>query len=342
MARQPRIEYAGAAYHVMARGNQGRKIFADDLDRKRWLETLGEAAEKTGWRVHAYVLMGDHYHLLLETPHANLVAGMKWLQSTYTQRFNSRHEEIGRLFQGRYKSLVVDGAQGNYFAVVSTYIHLNPGRAKLIRKGQESLSRYRWSSYPLYLKSRRQRPGWLATERVMGDLGLAPTDRDGYEAYMEGRVLELGIKAGRKQLEEQWRGIRRGWYLGGERLRGRLLKRVEKGLSTGRRATYNGGAKRGHGEREAERLLTEGMRALEVGTGQLAQGAKGMTEKQVLAWWVSQVTTVSRRWVSQRLGMGDESRVTQSIRRVKHSRSGQIRKLRGRLERLSRQQVAAK
>ena len=86
MARPIRIEYDGAAYHVMARGNQGQAIYADDLDRKVWLETLAEACEKTGWRIHAYVMMGNHYHLLIETPEGNLVAGMKWLQGTHTQR----------------------------------------------------------------------------------------------------------------------------------------------------------------------------------------------------------------------------------------------------------------
>ena len=109
MARALRIEYPGAVYHVMARGNQGGPVFADDLDRRRWLETLAEGCEKTGWQVHAYVLMGNHYHLLVETPEGNLVAGMKWLQGTYTQRYNGRHGIFGHLFQGRYKALVVDG-----------------------------------------------------------------------------------------------------------------------------------------------------------------------------------------------------------------------------------------
>ena len=109
MARPLRIEYAGAVYHVMARGNQGHAIFRDDEDRQRFLETLGEACEKTGWWVHAYVLMGNHYHLLVETPEGNLVAGMKWLQGTYTQRYNGRHEVFGHLFQGRYKAVVIDG-----------------------------------------------------------------------------------------------------------------------------------------------------------------------------------------------------------------------------------------
>src|ERR1700677_3259979 len=129
----------------MARGNQGRGIYANDQDRELWLQTLAAACEQTGWRVHAYVLLPNHYHLLVETPEANLVAGMKWLQSTYTQRYNARHKVFGHLFQGRYKALVVDAADGNYFVMVSTYIHLNPVRAGLLEIGKDSLMDYPWS-----------------------------------------------------------------------------------------------------------------------------------------------------------------------------------------------------
>jgi len=148
MARPLRIQYPGAVYHVMARGNQGQEIFKDDRDRQCFLETLGEACEKTGWTIHAYVLMGNHYHLLVETPEGNLVSGMKWVQGAYTQRYNSRHRLFGHLFQGRYKAAIVDGRDEDYFQVVSTYIHLNPARANLIRVGAERLKGYRWSSYP--------------------------------------------------------------------------------------------------------------------------------------------------------------------------------------------------
>ena len=104
----------------MSRGNQGNEIFRDDRDRGRFLETLAEACGKTGWLVHAYVLMGNHYHLLLETPEANLVAGMKWLQGTYTRRFNGRHRVFGHLLAGRYEAVIVDGADEAYLEVVST------------------------------------------------------------------------------------------------------------------------------------------------------------------------------------------------------------------------------
>src|SRR5439155_9630380 len=142
MARPIRIQYPGAVYHVMARGNHGQAVFQDDPDRKLFLDALGEACQRTGWRIHAYVLMGNHYHLLLETPEPNLVAGMKWLQGTYTQRYNGRHRMFGHLFQGRCKAVVVDGRQDeNYFQVVSSYIHLNPARAGAIRIGEPRLKR---------------------------------------------------------------------------------------------------------------------------------------------------------------------------------------------------------
>ena len=103
MAHMRRIEYPGAFYHVMARGNRRETVFHDDEDRKFFLATLGEVCRMTGWRVHAWVLMGNHYHLCLETPDANLVAGMKWLQNTVTRRYNVRHHAWGRLFGERYK-----------------------------------------------------------------------------------------------------------------------------------------------------------------------------------------------------------------------------------------------
>ena len=95
MARPLRLQFPGAVYHVMACGNHAQPIFRGDQDRRRWLKTLGEACVKTGWQVHAFGLMGDHYHLQLQTPEANLVAGMKWLQGTFTQRYHGRHRCFG-------------------------------------------------------------------------------------------------------------------------------------------------------------------------------------------------------------------------------------------------------
>ena len=187
----------------MARGNHGQAIFQDDKDRLRFIDTLGEASEKTGWRVHAFVLMFNHYHLLLSTPEPNLSAGMKWLQSAYTQRYNGKHKVFGHLFQGRYKALIMDGEEPNYLQFVSTYIHLNPVRAGLVYPGKDKLKTYRWSSYPQYVA--RNCPEWLERRSILESLGLNEVKRRGYEVYMESRVLEMGNQARRQELEEQWR-----------------------------------------------------------------------------------------------------------------------------------------
>ena len=333
MARKLRMEYSGATYHVMARGNQGRDIYGGGEDRRLWLATLAEACEKTGWRIHAWVMMRNHYHLLLETPEPNLVGGMKWLQGTYTQRYNARHRLFGHLYQGRYKALPVDSSVGDYLAVVSTYLHLNPARAGLIRIGEEPLAVYPWSSYPAYLKAMGEKPAWLVTDRVLGSLGLGPADGAGYGAYIEGRLLELGIEAGRASLAEEWKTVRRGWYVGGAAFRARMLGLAEGPLRQARSGSLSGGAKREHGEAWAERLLAVGLPLVGLKESDLTKGRKATPEKQVLAWWLCRHTAVHRRWVSERLRMGDESSVTHAIRRVPDQTALELASFKERLER---------
>src|SRR5436309_13142792 len=135
----------------MNRGDRRESIFHDDADRQRFIETLGEACGKTGWQVHAYCLMPNHFHLVLETPQPNLVAGMKWFLGTYTSRFNRRHKLFGHLFSGRYKAMIVDSATPGYLKTACDYVHLNPVRARLLRP-EAVLRSYRWSSYGEYLR----------------------------------------------------------------------------------------------------------------------------------------------------------------------------------------------
>ncbi|MDB6040512.1 MAG: transposase, partial [Verrucomicrobiales bacterium] len=123
MARKLRVVYPGAIYHCMNRGDRGNPIFKSDEDRNCFLETLGEACLKTGWQVHEYCLMLNHFHLVIETPEPNLVSEMKWLLSTYTSRFNRRQGEFGHLFSGRYKALIVDGSGSGYLRTVCDYVH---------------------------------------------------------------------------------------------------------------------------------------------------------------------------------------------------------------------------
>ena len=225
MARKTRIEYAGAVYHVMNRGDRGEKVFKDRQDYELFLSTTGQVCKRTGWRIHAYVLLGNHFHWLLEAPEANLVAGMKWFLSAYSQRFNARHGQRGHVFQGRYKAIVVDSESGGYLTTASCYIHLNPARARLLKDPEEGLSQYPWSSYAEYLKTPSKRADWLETGRVLGNLGLRDTvaGRREYALYMEERVGELRGRAGRKAFDADWKELRHGWYAGDDEFKTNLL-----------------------------------------------------------------------------------------------------------------------
>lgn len=141
MARPLRIEYPGALYHVTARGDGREAIYVNEADREDFLSVLASVVKRFHWRCHAYCLMGNHYHLLLETPEANLSNGMRQLNGVYTQRFNRRHHRVGHVLQGRFKAIVVE--KDSYLLELARYIVLNPVRAKMVRKPHT----YPWSSY---------------------------------------------------------------------------------------------------------------------------------------------------------------------------------------------------
>ena len=218
MPRKPRIQYAGAVYHVMNRGDRGRKIYRDKQDYEGFVAGMQEACRRTGWRVHAHVMLPNHFHWLLETPEANLVEGMKWFLGAYSQRFNARHGQHGHVFQGRYKAVVIQADSGGYFETVSTYIHLNPARAGLLAKRDSGLGAYKWSSLPHYLASPRKRPDWLTVDRVLGNLDLrdGPRCRKEYGSFLMERMGDLWTKAGRKEYRQLWRPIRHSfqWTMG--------------------------------------------------------------------------------------------------------------------------------
>lgn len=164
MARPLRLEYPGAIYHVTARGNAQNAVFLDDSDRETFLTCLGEIVLRLGWLCHAYCLMDNHYHLLVETPDGNLSQGMRQLNGVYTQRFNRHHQRVGHLFQGRYKAILVE--RDSYLLELCRYVVLNPVRAKMIKH----IERYPWSSYPATL-GMTACPGWLSTDWLLGQFG---------------------------------------------------------------------------------------------------------------------------------------------------------------------------
>jgi len=182
MARPLRIQYAGALYHVMSRGNQRRPIVADEMDRQGRLDWLRRTVETYGWRLHAFVLMTNHDHLFVETPDGNLSAGMQFLNSNYSGYFKRRHRRVGHLFQGRFRGHLIE--EDGYFLEVSRYLHLNPVRAKIVQRPEE----YRWSSYAGYRWASRALP-WVTYQRVLGEFGRDPVKaRRGYVRFVRARI----------------------------------------------------------------------------------------------------------------------------------------------------------
>ena len=164
MARPLRIEYAGAFYHVIHRGNAGEAIFRTKRDREKFLENVAKAVERFGIKVHTYCLMTNHYHFLVETPEPNLSRAVQWINVSYAAYFNRKRDRMGHLFQGRFKSILVDADE--YLKHLSRYIHLNPLRAKMV----EQLRSYPWSSYPVFA-GKTKAPDWLEVDWLLSLFG---------------------------------------------------------------------------------------------------------------------------------------------------------------------------
>jgi len=294
MPRQVRREFAGAIYHVMNRGDRREAIFRDEQDRRLFLDTLTEACRKTEWQIHAYCLMRNHFHLVVETPQANLVVGMKWLLGVYTKRFNIRHQECGHLFAGRYKALHVEGSGDGYLRTVGDYVHLNPARAGLLRAAQP-LETFAWSSYGDYLRPARRRPVWLRVDRLLGEKGIPKDSAAGRREFA--RQTETRR---REDLTGEFRPVERGWWLGSEEFRQELLALAEGRL----KATHYGEERREAQEAKALRLLREEMGRLGWEEGSLGQAGKGDERKVRLAARLREETTMSLKWIAQHLEMG--------------------------------------
>lgn len=161
MARPLRLEYAGALYHITSRGNERQAIYAENSDFELFLSLLANVCRQYNWVVHAYCLMTNHYHLLVETPDANLSKGMRQLNGIYTQAFNRKHQRVGHLFQGRFKSILVD--KDAYLLELSRYIVLNPVRAKMVSTPDD----WPWSSWHSMMGNTPS-PDWLATANLLG------------------------------------------------------------------------------------------------------------------------------------------------------------------------------
>lgn len=200
MSRPLRIEFAGALYHITSRGDRRDDIYLDDEDRKRFLEVFAEVCDRHRWACHAYCLMSNHYHLLVETRDATLAKGMRQLNGVYTQRFNRHHHRVGHVLQGRYKAILVD--KDNYLLELARYVVLNPVRAAMVRSARD----WPWSSYRA-TAGFADAPPWLTTDWLLSAFGRRRGPAmDAYRRF---------VSAGRHQ-PSPWPDLKQQLYLGDE------------------------------------------------------------------------------------------------------------------------------
>ncbi|MFQ5848424.1 MAG: transposase [Candidatus Methylomirabilales bacterium] len=210
MARPLRIEYPGALYHVTSRGNARQSIFKDDQDRRRFLATLKRVTDRYRWLCHAYCLMNNHYHLVVETPEGNLANGMRQLNGVYTQSYNWRHHRSGHLFQGRYTAILVQ--KESHLLEVCRYVVLNPVRARAVERPEQ----WKWSSYRGTVGLGKPHP-CLTRDWVLGQFG-----KKRLEAEQQYRAF---VKAGRGA-ESIWKQVKGQSLLGKEHFVERLIEYV--------------------------------------------------------------------------------------------------------------------
>ena len=282
--------------HVMSRGDRHENIYLDDVDRQDFLKTLAEACEKAGWLVHAYGLIRNHYHMVMVTPNANLIAGMAWLQSTYTIRLKHRHRLFGQVCSGRYQAQWVEGSGNGYLRTAGDYVHLNPVRAGILN-AEGRRRAHPWSSWPAYLAAPEHRPTWVRVDRLLGEHGLqqeTAARREEFERRMEARRLAATDPEARK-------GLRRGWCLGRKEFQRQMLEKVE-----GRRGEPHSGELRGEpAEAKAERIIGEELSRLGWSRAELAARHKSDPGKLALAARLRQETTHSRKGIAAGVHLGN-------------------------------------
>ncbi|MBI2496602.1 MAG: transposase [Opitutae bacterium] len=309
MARKLRLEYAGACYHVINRGNYRRDVFAPKGASASFEQCLFEACEKFGWRLHAFVIMRNHFHLAVETPEPNLSAGMKWLQGTWAMRFNRFRGEVGRPFQGRYKALHVE--PGEALAQVCHYIHLNPVRARVLPA--ERVGEFARGSLAWFV--RKGRPKWLVGETVLAESGGLADTPAGWRKYLE--YLGFLAEEDAKRREERFGRLSRGWMVGSREFKQGLQKDLAtQGAELERAQLLGLGPVAEWREEQWEEKLQRAAKASKIDLDHLP-ARKSAPEKVRLAAVLKTGTSVSNGWLAERLAMGQPASVSQFVRRFR-------------------------
>ncbi len=315
MPRPLRIEYAGACFHVINRGNYRRNLFAGSGVAAAFERTLAEAAERFHWRIHAYVVMNNHFHLAVQIAELNLSDGMKWLQGTWIRRSNSLRRLVGRPFQGRYKALLVE--PGPAFAQVCHYIHLNPVRARLVPPAQAI--KYSAGSLPRFCE--RKRPTWLHASVLLheaGGLNDTPTGWKKYLTYLEFLAQD---ETSKKILVAA--RLSKGWCVGAAKFKAEIMQGMaDRSTVEERFAGLEPATVRAERAASWEKRLVAFATAGKIDLTKLGR-QKSHPDKVQLAAAMKQSSSVSNRWLATRLGMGQPASASQFVRRHLLTKEGQ-------------------
>lgn len=304
MARKPRIQYPGALYHVISRGNYRKDLFTVGKTGEQFEKALYEVCDRCEWKLHAYVIMSNHYHLALETPKGNLVEGMRWLQGTFGNRFNKFTGERGHVFQGRYKALLVE--PGRSLLGLVNYIHLNPVRAKLLPL--EQLKTYTLSSYPKYFKKTVLAP--LIRKDFLSDCVMADS-LAGIRQYAKQLALQEESDPRKKaQLHKKYL---RGWAIASEAYKKQLYKDFEK-MEVAK--DWGGRELQELNELGYERLTSQWLKKFRKTEKHIQQDKKSAAWKIDLARELRKKTSATNPWIARRLNMGHPSHVSRHVNKT--------------------------
>ncbi|MBI3343500.1 MAG: transposase [Gammaproteobacteria bacterium] len=293
MTRPLRLEFHGAVYHLTARGDQREDIFFDDADRLIFLDLLAKEVHQQHWRLYAYCLMSNHYHLLIETPEGNLVNGMRRLNGVYTQAFNRRHGRVGHVLQGRYKSILVD--KDAYLLELARYIVLNPVRAGMAQRVED----WPWSSYAI-TASKRESPGWLDAEWIVKQFGTDPSAAR--QAYR--RFVRDGVDGA-----SPWGALRGQVYLGEDKFLARMERLAVEQDKQGIPASH-----RQPTRPDAEAVLTAVAKGFGV-TPEQAQNRSHQPAFQAWVYFLRRAANLSLREAADKAGISP-GRISQIQRTI--------------------------
>jgi REP element-mobilizing transposase RayT len=303
MARPLRIESEDGVYHVLNRGNYRAPLFRSEKTKLAFLKCLGEACERTGWLVHAWAIMSNHYHLALSTPRANLVEGMRWLQGTFANRFNRFRDERGHVFQGRYKSLVVDPGEG--LGPLCHYIHLNPVRARICHAAV--LPHYPWTSLGWIVRPGARLP-WFEPMPALRHAGELADTAAGARKYCE--YLAWLAEDEPAQKAQKFASMSKGWIIGTRDFMKSMTDEHRELVGRGPQLHTQMQQSR---EYDWERALARELHRIGRSPGEVQAAGKSAPWKLELALALRRTTTVTNRWLGERLNLGGRDYVSRRL-----------------------------